>query len=56
MIATVNCHTKMRIQEDRYNMSWLPKKEKRDPKLVSAIDFAVEKMTSHPVYKNNNSL
>ena len=41
MIATINCHTKMRIQEDWYNMSWLPKREKLDPKLVSAIDFAM---------------
>ena len=56
MIATINCHTKMRIQEDWYNMSCLPKREKLDPKHASAIDFAVEKMTSHPVYKNNNSL
>ena len=37
-------------------MSWLPKGEELNPKRASAIDFAVEKMTSHPVYKNNNSL
>ena len=41
MIATINCHTRMRIQEDWYNMSCLPKREKLDPKQASAIDFAV---------------
>ena len=37
-------------------MSWLQKREKLDLKQSSVVDFAVEKMTSHPVYKNNNSL
>ena len=39
MIATINCLTKVRIQEDWYNMSCLPKREKLDPKRASAIDF-----------------
>ncbi len=31
----------MRIQGDWYNMSWLPKREKLDPKQASAFDFVV---------------
>ena len=35
------CDKKSLAVLKKYVMSWLPKREKLDPKLVSAIDFAV---------------